>query len=1266
MPEAPTSGRQDHPGFPVAGISTATLAVGLLIAAILGAGGFFLNRRLAANHEEFRNSLRAVADLKVSQLSRWRADRMSEGRFLSAIPDVSRDAAVFIKGPASEDSRSALAAWGRLSTENFAEVSFYDARRDSLTLLSPRGHAAPPHALKTLAEVTRAGEPALIDLHRDLPSEVPHLELVCPIRGPGGAGAEGRAPVCALVLGIDPRKFLFPMIQNWPTPSRTAETLLVRRDGDQLVFLNKLRHREGAPLALRLAIDPAGNLPAAMAALGREGMVEGRDYRGEPVLADIRAVPGSPWFMVAKVDEAELRGPMWTEAWVVIGLTAAAALAAWLLLRLVQSRREATLVRQELAARRRAEEALRASEQELRTRDLAISGAASPMAMFDSGGRLNYANRSFLRLWGCPDADSAVGRSIADFWLHPGEPARTLAILTEKDAWTGELTARRGNGIVFRVEAVVSTVRDAGGKTICLLASFTDLSERRRAADEREATVNLLRLLNASNDLHELMRSVTLFFQSRFECEAVGIRLKDGDDYPYFETRGFPPEFIQAENKLCATDLAGQVRRDEAGSPVLDCMCGNILCGRFDPSKPFFTTHGSFWSNCTTELLASTSEADRQTRTRNRCNGEGYESVALVPLRFAGNTFGLLQLNDRRRNLFAPERVAFAERLCDSLAIALDQRLARRALEAEAARRQALLAAIPDIVMEVDANKVYTWANPAGKTFFGDDVVGREAACYFEGGQRTYEIVQPLFDGDEKVIYVESWQRRRDGQKRLLAWWCRVLKDSSGRVKGALSSARDITERRRAEEELQRSERRYRDLYLGITDAVYVHLVADNRLPGRIVEANEAACRMLGYSRDELQGMSVTQIDAPDSGVDRGAVIDQLRAGRDVLFEQIHVAKDGRRVPVEIHVRPCEYAGQPAILSLVRDVSERRRLERKIEESGQRMELAARSASLGIWDWDVAGNRMTWDDQMFRLYGIAERPAAYGVEIWENGLHPDDRARVLAACQAALRGEAPYNIEFRVRHPDGKVRHIKADGTVIRDDAGRPVRMLGVNYDITGRKLAEERIRSDLEEKEILLREIHHRVKNNLQTISSLLGLQSSALANSEASAAMEQCRDRILAMARAYEGLYRTDDFRAIRIAPYLRNVIDMLCQAYGVGRKHVRTDLADLTVSLDTASSCGMIVNELLTNAFKYAFPPDWPGTVQVTLRPLDAGMELTVRDDGVGLPENGAGRGQGSLGLNLVSMLVRQLKGGIAVDRGSGTCFRMMLPTGRREKE
>lgn len=193
----------------------------------------------------------------------------------------------------------------------------------------------------------------------------------------------------------------------------------------------------------------------------------------------------------------------------------------------------------------------------------------------------------------------------------------------------------------------------------------------KRVEQESENTIELLRLANESTGTKDLIRNVTAFFQESSGCDAVGVRLREGDDYPYFETRGFSKEFVMSESRLCARDTSGLIMRDAAGNPVLECMCGNVISGRFDPSKPFFTPQGSFWTNSTTELLATTSEEDRQARTRNRCNGEGYESVALIPLRLGEERLGLVQFNALRKGAFSPEIIGMWERLAGHLAIAL-------------------------------------------------------------------------------------------------------------------------------------------------------------------------------------------------------------------------------------------------------------------------------------------------------------------------------------------------------------------------------------------------------------------------------------------------------------------------------------------------------------------------------------------------------------------------------------------------------------------
>jgi len=170
-------------------------------------------------------------------------------------------------------------------------------------------------------------------------------------------------------------------------------------------------------------------------------------------------------------------------------------------------------------------------------------------------------------------------------------------------------------------------------------------------------SVNVLEALNQPHEKSDAIRQILLLIKEHAAVEAVGIRLKEGEDFPYYCTRGFSHDFVEAERYLCARDANGALIRSPEGDVYLECMCGNVIRGRFDPSKPFFTKNGSFWTNSTTELLASTTEADRQARTRNRCNGEGYESVALLPLSVGKEHLGLLQLNDRRKGVFRPDQM---------------------------------------------------------------------------------------------------------------------------------------------------------------------------------------------------------------------------------------------------------------------------------------------------------------------------------------------------------------------------------------------------------------------------------------------------------------------------------------------------------------------------------------------------------------------------------------------------------------------------------
>jgi PAS domain S-box-containing protein len=320
-----------------------------------------------------------------------------------------------------------------------------------------------------------------------------------------------------------------------------------------------------------------------------------------------------------------------------------------------------------------------------------------------------------------------------------------------------------------------------------------------------------------------------------------------------------------------------------------------------------------------------------------------------VPILSDDHVLGVINLYVEEGHTRNSREEGFLEAVASTLAGAIERKRAQQALLALSSRQEAILAAVPDIIMEVDNHKVYTWANEAGLAFFGDDVIGKEAACYFAGEQTTYQTVQPLFNGYQNVIYVESWQRRKDGEKRLLAWWCRGLKDESGNVTGALSSGRDITEQKQAAEALRESEIRYRTLVEHAPVAVFV-----NRAD-RVVLANADCLRLFGATAPEqLLGKSPFELFHPDFHSAMRERIHQLRdKGKAVpLIEEKIIRLDGTPVDVEVTAAPFQDQGINAIHVVLRDITERKRADAALRQNAR--ELQEKNTELARFTYTVS------------------------------------------------------------------------------------------------------------------------------------------------------------------------------------------------------------------------------------------------------------------------------------------------------------------------
>jgi len=250
-------------------------------------------------------------------------------------------------------------------------------------------------------------------------------------------------------------------------------------------------------------------------------------------------------------------------------------------------------------------------------------------------------------------------------------------------------------------------------------------------------------------------------------------------------------------------------------------------------------------------------------------------------------------------------------------------------------------------------------------------------------------------------------------------------------------------------------------------------------------------------------------------------------------------------------------------------------------------------------------------------------------------------------------------VEERFFRKDGSVMDIEVSS--VRFSFYGKSALLTLARDITDRKKAEEQIRTSLKEKEVLLKEIHHRVKNNLQIVSSLLYLQSRKTNDQQVLSVLRESQTRVRSMALIHEKLYQCDDLANINLGDYIRSLTSYLFNSYGVASHMVKlaihVDSAPL--GLDRAIPCGLIINELVSNALKYAFPDGRRGEIVVDLaRNGDGKLILTVKDDGVGLPKGMDITDTPSLGLQLVTTLVKQLDGTLEVDSTNGTAFSMVL--------
>ncbi|BDZ70997.1 PAS domain-containing sensor histidine kinase [Methanobacterium petrolearium] len=453
-----------------------------------------------------------------------------------------------------------------------------------------------------------------------------------------------------------------------------------------------------------------------------------------------------------------------------------------------------------------------------------------------------------------------------------------------------------------------------------------------------------------------------------------------------------------------------------------------------------------------------------------------------------------------------------------------------------------------------------------------------------------------------------------------------------------------VIERRRAETKILENEAKYRSY---VDNAPYGIIVTDEN--GRYLEVNEMVSDITGYSKEELFKMGIPGLVPLKylEGVTKELLNSQLTEQAALEFKFLHKNGQTRNGTIK-----CVKLPKKKYLGFLTDVTQRMKAEEDLKLSKFCLENAISLANLANWEFDIFKRSFTFNDRFYTMCGTtAEEEGGYLLSVDDyikEFVHPDDAQIVEDAIT-----KSDTNLEYRIIRRDGETRYIVSNVKFVKGEEGNLINVYGTNQDITNIKETQKKLEIALEEKEMLIKEIHHRVKNNLMVISSLLNLQSQHIEDEDVLSVFRESENRAKSMALIHESLYRSTDLKQIDFGDYIRSLTKNLFYTYVPDPNRIKLNLKveDLMIDINTAVPLGLIVNEIVTNSMKYAFPGDETGEITVEFYPENETLILRVADDGIGLPDDLDLEKISSLGLQIVNNLTHQIDGEIEVGGTNG---------------
>lgn len=456
-----------------------------------------------------------------------------------------------------------------------------------------------------------------------------------------------------------------------------------------------------------------------------------------------------------------------------------------------------------------------------------------------------------------------------------------------------------------------------------------------------------------------------------------------------------------------------------------------------------------------------------------------------------------------------------------------------------------------------------------------------------------------------------------------------------------VGSVRDIDDRKKSAQKFKDTEEKFSKAFH--SNVVAMNITDDK---GRYIDVNDSFCHLTGFERDELLGHTAGELNIVDSPKIKEK-LSEVSTNTIKGKESFITTKSGKKHVIRSEVQQFETNNQKMFISSIEEITRQKKVEIALEKERRRFFDVLETMPVMVCILDPDYN-IIYANQSFKAkFGESHgRPCyeyCFGLE------EPCDFCEVFTVLETGQ----PHHWE--VSAPDGTA--IEVHDYPYTDYDGSPL-VLEVDIDVTEYREAQNSLSDALNEKKILIREIHHRVKNNMQIIASLLNLQKSFVDDENTNNVLKESQNRIKSMAMVHERLYQSPDLTHINISEYIGKLVVDLFYSYSIfdDQVTVTLEIDDLNLNVETAIPCGLLINEIVSNSLKYAFPESRKGNLSISLKARDKWNELIISDDGVGFPEELDFKNTTTLGLQLVNNLVEQLEGEIILDRSQSTSFKI----------